>query len=125
MSNNDDFQENLINLLKLFKNRPNHLAKYLIENSALNKSFINKIIKSEKLNKMKDNKFIDTYLTDISQMDDFYSYFLDTIRTSNKSIEEITKEINEKMDELIRTEKFEEAARLRDYMIKKSIKRTK
>ena len=35
------------------------------------------------------------------------------------------KEVNDKMDELIKNEKFEEAAKLRDYMLKKSIKRIK
>jgi excinuclease UvrABC helicase subunit UvrB len=120
--NNEELNEILANFLKMFKNRPYHLAKYLIENSALNKPFLNKIIKSAKLN---NPKIQDVYLTSISEMDDFYSSILDPVKIGNKTLEEVTKEINDKMDELIKNEKFEEAAKLRDYMLKKSIKRIK
>jgi hypothetical protein len=119
--NNEELNEHLTNFLKMFKNRPYHLAKYLIDNSALNKSFINKIVKSGKL----EEKRPEVYLTDISEMEDYYSSILDPIKIGNKTVEEITKEINDKMDELIKNEKFEEAAKLRDYMNKKSIKRIK
>ena len=44
------FEKNLISFLKLFQNRPFHLAKYLLENNGLNDEFIDKITKSEKLN---------------------------------------------------------------------------
>ena len=118
MNNNEDFQNNLVAFLKLFKNRPYHLAKYLVDNSALSKNFIDKIMKSDKLEKS------DKYFSDISQMNDFYNSLLDT-KDLKKSIEEITKETNEKMDDLIKTEKFEDAARLRDYMNKHKIKRIK
>lgn len=118
MNNNEDFQNNLVMFLKLFKNRPYHLAKYLIDNLALSKNFVDKISKSDKLDKS------DKYFSDISQMNDFYSSLLDT-KDSKKSLEEITKEINDKMDNLIIDEKFEDAARLRDYMSKHKIKRIK
>ncbi len=39
----DRTQRNLITLLKLFKNRPYHLSKYLLDNSAFNKDFLRKI----------------------------------------------------------------------------------
>ena len=122
--NNEELNEHLANFLKIFKNRPYHLAKYLIDNSALNKPFINKLIKSAKLNNKEEEK-PQIYLTDISEMDDFYNSILDPVKIGNKSLEEITKEVNDKMDELIKNEKFEEAAKLRDYMNKKSIKRIK
>jgi protein-arginine kinase activator protein McsA len=111
---NEEFQNNLVNFLKLFKNRPYHLAKYLIDNSALTKDFYNKISKSDKL---ENNK----YFTDITEMNDFYNSILNV--KSKKSVEEITKEANIKMDELIKNENFEEAAKLRDYMTKNKIKR--
>ena len=50
---------------------------------------------------------------------------MDPIKIGNKTLEEVTKEVNDKMDELIKNERFEEAAKLRDYMLKKSIKRIK
>ena len=58
-------------------------------------------------------------------MEDYYSSILDPIKIGNKTVEEVTKELNDKMDEFIKNERFEEAAKLRDYMNKKSIKRIK
>lgn len=123
--NNEELNEHLANFLKMFKNRPYHLAKYLIDNSALNKSFINKIVKSGKLNTETPQITPEVPITDISEMEDYYNSILDPIKIGNKTVEEITKETNDKMDELIKNEKFEEAAKLRDYMNKKSIKRIK
>lgn len=116
--------ENIVIFLKLFKNNPNHLAKYLIENSALNRNFINKLSKSDMINKIKegiDNDEI--YFNDITQMEDYYNSLLES--TKDKNSEEICKELNNKLDGLIKDEKFEEASKLRDYMNKKSIKRIK
>lgn len=116
--------ENIIIFLKLFKNRPYHLAKYLIDNSAFNKSFINKINKSDMINKLKDDiTDDDIYFMDINQMDEYYNSLLES--TKNKNSEDICKELNIKLDELIIQENFEDATKLRDYMIKKSIKRLK
>jgi transcription elongation factor Elf1 len=123
--NNEELNEHLANFLKMFKNRPYHLAKYLIDNSALNKSFINKIVKSGKLNTETPQTTTEVPITDISEMEDYYNSILDPIKIGNKTVEEVTKETNDKMDELIKNEKFEEAAKLRDYMNKKSIKRIK
>jgi excinuclease UvrABC helicase subunit UvrB len=123
--NNEELNEHLANFLKMFKNRPYHLAKYLIDNSALNKSFLNKIVKSGKLNTETPQVTPEVPIKDISEMEDYYSSILDPIKIGNKTVEEITKETNDKMDELIKNEKFEEAAKLRDYMNKKSIKRIK
>jgi ABC-type glycerol-3-phosphate transport system substrate-binding protein len=123
--NNEELNEHLANFLKMFKNRPYHLAKYLIDNSALNKSFLNKIVKSGKLNTETPQITPEVPMTDISEMEDYYNSILDPIKIGNKTVEEITKETNDKMDELIKNEKFEEAAKLRDYMNKKSIKRIK
>lgn len=116
--------DNLIIFLKLFKNRPYHLAKYLTDNSALSKSFINKLNKSDILNKLKDEIEVDDiYFMDITQMDEYYNSLLES--TKNKNSDEICKELNGKLDDLINQEKFEEAAKLRDYMTKKAIKRLK
>ena len=43
----DQLYTNLVTILKLFKNRPYHLAKYLIENKAFDQKFINRIIESK------------------------------------------------------------------------------
>lgn len=131
MDRNEELNNSLVVLLKMFKNRPYHLAKYLVDNSALNNEFISKLIDSDKLKKLSndesDNKstVVPVYFLNISQMNDFYDSFLNDIKeiAKNKNSEEITKEINDRLDNLIRSEKFEEAARVRDYMVKKGINR--
>lgn len=128
--NNDDVNKKIVTLLKLFKNRPYHLAKYLIENNAFSKTFLTKISKSTKLSEIslndeKLNKYLSYNFNDIQHMESFYSSLLDEIKeiSMNKSKTEISKKLNEKLDYLIKEEKFEEAAKLRDYMQKNSIKR--
>jgi hypothetical protein len=63
----DEFRKNLVNFFKLF-DRPYHLVNYLIDNFAFNKSFINKILMSDKL---KSFKAPETYFYDIAEMEDF------------------------------------------------------
>jgi hypothetical protein len=129
MEKNEELYKNLVSLLKLFKNRPYHLAKYLIDNSAFNKTFVNKVLKSEKLNEFSEDKIesINTsvYFVNISQMEDFYNSLLDEMKTISmtKNSEEISNELNSRLNELIKNEKYEEAAKIRDYMLKNRIKR--
>lgn len=131
---NEEIYKNLVLLLKMFKNRPYHLAKYLVENSALTDDFINKIKNSDKLKEISDEekndqKFlpapVPVYFVDISQMENFYNSLTDDIKSLSKenSIEKITKELNEKLDNCIKGEKYEDAARIRDYMNRNGIKR--
>ena len=129
MDNNEELYKNLVSLLKLFKNRPYHLAKYLIDNSAFSKTFVDKVLKSEKLNEFSEDKIesINTsvYFVNISQMEDFYNSLLDEMKTISmtKNSEEISNELNSRLNELIKNEKYEEAAKIRDYMLKNRIKR--
>lgn len=123
----DRTQRNLITLLKLFKNRPYHLSKYLLDNQAFNKDFLKKIDKSFKLNEL-SNKYsnldLDSF-NNLTQMDDFYNSLLDEMHEiilHDKSVD-ITKSLNERLDSLIRDEKYEEAAAIRDYMAHLGIKR--
>jgi cysteinyl-tRNA synthetase len=129
---NEELYRSLVILLKMFKNRPYHLAKYLVENSALTEDFIKKLKNSDKLKELNESEKteqkllpVPVYFVDISQMENFYNSFIDDIAqlSKEKSIEEITKDINNKLDELIKQEKYEEAARIRDYMNRNNIKR--
>jgi len=132
---NEELYRSLVILLKMFKNRPYHLAKYLVENSALTEDFIKKLKNSDKLKELNDGEKtseqkllpvpVPVYFVDISQMENFYNSFIDDIQqlSKEKSIEEITKELNIKLDDLIKQEKYEEAARVRDYMTRNNIKR--
>jgi hypothetical protein len=130
MDKNDELNKSLVVLLKMFKNRPYHLAKYLIDNSALNSDFIKKITNSDKLKKLSDDNqsdkpIVPVYFVNISQMNEFYDSFIDDIGqiSKEKSLEELTKDINQKLDNLIKDERFEEATRVRDYMVRNGIKR--
>jgi hypothetical protein len=132
---NEELYRSLVIMLKMFKNRPYHLAKYLVENSALTEDFIKKIKNSDKLKELNEDEKsseqkllpvpVPVYFVDISQMENFYNSFIDDIKqlSKEKSIEEITKNLNEKLDDLIKQEKYEEAARVRDYMNRNNIKR--
>lgn len=127
---NEELYRSLVILLKMFKNRPYHLAKYLVENSALTEDFIKKLKSSDKLKEISEGEQqkalpAPTYFVNISQMEDFYNSFIDDIKqlSKEKGIEEVTRELNNKLDKLIKLEKFEEAARVRDYMTRNNIKR--
>ena len=122
----DRTQRNLITLLKLFKNRPYHLSKYLLENAAFDKGFLRKIVKSFKLNELSSkcsNSDLESF-NNLNQMDDFYSSLLEEM---NEIVlhdrNNLTIVLNDRLDSLIRDEKYEEAAALRDYMLTLDIKR--
>jgi hypothetical protein len=123
---NEELYRSLVILLKMFKNRPYHLAKYLVENSALTEEFIRKLKNSDRLKELNEDEKsseqkllpvpVPVYFVDISQMENFYNSFVDDIQqlSKQKGIEEVTKELNKKLDELIIQEKYEVAARVRD-----------
>lgn len=127
MSRDENIQKNLITLMKIFKNRPYHLSKYLLDNSAFTDSFINKIKNSKRLSDLSnsDDQEYPSYFPNISQMEDFYNSLLDQVKelSTTKKNEELSKELNEKLIKLIENEKYEEAAALRDFMIKNQIKK--
>ena len=128
---NDNLYRNLVILLKMFKNRPYHLTKYLIENSALTSEFIKKVSENEKLADISDDEDDKVkqpiYFLDIGKMNDYYSSFTDEIKLLEKckTNEEIEEEFNSRIETLLIEEKYEDAARLRDYMKKNNIKRIK
>ena len=61
----------------------------------------------------------------LTQMDDFYNSLLEEMHEiviRDKSVD-LTKSLNERLDFLIKDEKYEEAAAIRDYMVQLGIKR--
>lgn len=125
---NEEIYKNLISLLKLFKNRPYHLAKYLVENSAFSKEFLDTLSKSPSLREISQETNegnLPVLFTDISKMNDYFNSLIDLKSNENKSVEELTQLLNSQLDEYIRNEKYEDAANLRDYMFSKGIKRKK
>jgi hypothetical protein len=127
--NNEQLYRNLIAILKLFKNRPYHLAKYLIENEAFNDRFISKLLESDKLNEIgqEESKALvkAVYFVDISQMTDYFNSLTEEdFKSKKKSINNLTPEqLNQKLEQYLKEERYEDAIRIRDYMVKHNIKR--
>lgn len=123
---NEDLYRNLVILLKMFKNRPYHLSKYLIDNEAFTKEFMKKIAENGKLADLgqEEKPKGPVYFLDIGKMNDYYASLSDAnMPKSTHSPEEVEAYLNAKLDSLIDEEKYEDAARLRDYMVKNKIKR--
>jgi hypothetical protein len=123
---NEELYRNLVIFLKMFKNRPYHLAKQLIENDALTKDFIKKISDNPKLGEVVDDRSDDSrlpviYFADINKMNEYYNSL--TEESSGKKPEDFERELNERLEQLIYDERYEDAARLRDYMTRNKIKR--
>lgn len=127
MENEDELYHNLVTLLRTFKNRPYHLAKYLIENSALNSEFKKNILNSDKIKELQDkieqegSNLPAIQFNDIGSMKDYFNSLSQL--SEKEDTKELTKELNQKMIDLLKEENYEEAAKLRDYMIRKNIKR--
>jgi ribosomal silencing factor RsfS len=126
----DELYNNLVILIKMFDNKPYTLAKYLLDNNALTDTFIKSIMNSEMLKKINDSNKLDDllnddiYFIDITEVKNFYNSFFNIEELSNeKNIEDITKKYNEKLNELVANEKYEEAAKVYNYMLKNKIKK--
>jgi excinuclease UvrABC helicase subunit UvrB len=119
MNEQDKTYRNLVKLLKLFQNRPNHLAKYLIDNVAFSDLFLKMVLESGKLNE--ETNTTTPSFKDIQEMKDFYNLFEES---SNKksSPKKILEDMKEKLDECLRLEKYEDAIRIRDYITKLTTK---
>jgi hypothetical protein len=113
----DKLYETLINVLKLFKNMPYHLAKYLIDNNALNDFYIRKLLNS-KFSGSKDVQF-----KDINHLNEYFNSILDDDIKKEKTSQEIAIELNQKLEILVKEEKYEEAIFIRDYMNRNNIPR--
>jgi dsDNA-specific endonuclease/ATPase MutS2 len=114
---------NLISLLKLFKNRPYHLSKYLLDNDAFTEDFLNKIKVSDRLSNISDTKY---FFKDINQMEEFFDSLIESNNynnSNNYNYSDLETSLNNKLKKLITEEKYEEAAVLRDFMINKNIKK--
>lgn len=127
---NDKVYRNLVLLLKMFKNRPNHLAKFLLDNNSFNKKFLDKIVSSVKLNEL-DQKELDKIaeefenqtLYDISEINEHYQSIIINEKNNKQSTEQLEKELNDRLIKALSEERYEDAVRIRDYMTKHNIKK--
>jgi excinuclease UvrABC helicase subunit UvrB len=117
----------LNNLFKLFKNRPNYLTRFLLDANAFNDSFLMKIKNNSKLSEDFNESELNNYFNSIEDMKDYYSSFVNELdlNKKRKSKEQILEELTIKIKEAIDNENYEEAARIRDYMIRNNLKKNK
>jgi len=114
--------ENLVNLLKVFKNRPHHLAKYLSDNDAFSDSFLDKL-NNNKLSNISEDDTPDSFV-DINHMNEYFNSLIDgTNFEEKKSFEKVVIDINFKLNKCLKEERYEEAVNIRNYMEKNNIPR--
>ena len=109
----------LINLFKLFKNRPNHLARFLLDNDALNDKFLNRVKNNINLSDDIQESDLNKSFDSIEDMKDHFSLFINDVEISKKkkTREELIEELTLKIKDAVDNEDYEEAARVRDYII--------
>jgi len=113
-------KSNLLKLLILFKNRPHHLHKYLIENNALTDDFLKRTNMSSKIRNLQLP--IELNFPNIDKMQDFFDS-LNVIDDKNETTQEKEIKWNTKLSEAINNEDYEAASRIRDYMKKHNLKK--
>ncbi len=122
----DKNYKNLLTLLKIFKNRPNHLSRFLLENNALTEDFLSKIEESEKLSNVNPSKIGDDnfYFSNISEMKSYYASLVEDLDSlkSKKDVESLKMDLLEMINNALLDENYEEAARIRDFMIHNKLK---
>lgn len=113
--------KNLSSIINIFKGKPNQLAKYLIDSGAITDDFLNKINNKEIKQENKKTELI--IFNDFNDVKDYYNDLINDILSQNEDISLLQIELNDKLDELIKLEKYEEAIEVRDYMNKNGFKR--
>jgi hypothetical protein len=115
--NKKSHQRKLSKFLSFFINRPNHLAKYLLDNESLNKEFLDKISAVE-LPESTDPKIVNLYFSDINQMNIFFKNLLNKDKYPDINGETLLEELEKELQNCIMEERYEDAIRIRDYLRK-------
>jgi protein-arginine kinase activator protein McsA len=121
------YEKNLVCFLRLFQNRPFHLAKYLSDNNCFKEEFIKNISDSKRLSDLSQKyelgEIPNIYFVNFKEMIKFFENISNNYTVEGFDNEKINEELNSKLDDLIKTEKYEEAIKIRDFMIQNNIKR--
>lgn len=135
----EKIKNNLIILLKLFKNKPQYLIKFFLNNNAFTEQFLTKVFNSNELNKLKntekedleDSEDIFSELPHFKSINDMNKYFMNIINTPcdikedniyEKINKDLEKNLKKQLRESIKSEDYEKAAELRDRMEDLNIK---
>lgn len=137
----NEIKDNLIILLKLFKDKPQYLIKFFLEHNSFTEEFLTKVFNSIELNRIRTDNYSenDKCLNDIfSEIPHFKSiksmndYFNAIILNEKKNLKkeniyeklnkDLEKSLYDQLEESIKNENFEEASIIRDRMIELNIK---
>jgi hypothetical protein len=113
--------KNLATIINIFKGKPNQLAKYLIDSGAITDDFLKKIDNKEVSQNNSKGEII--VFSDFNSVKEHYVDLVSEILSENEDTALLEIELNDKLDELIKLEKYEEAIELRDYMNDNNFKR--
>jgi protein-arginine kinase activator protein McsA len=121
MKNNS---ENLVNFFKLFKNRPHHLTRFLLDQDALTDKFLKKINNNQRLTEIERFDTNESF-NSIDEMKDHFSLYINDveINSKKKTKEEVIDELTQRIKDAVDNENYEEAAKIRDYMIRNNLKK--
>ncbi len=105
------FNRNFVTIIKIFNKHPNMLLNFFNKNEAFTDSFKKKLSRTIIKNK--------PHFTDLDKMLEYYLRLLDI--QENDSIDKALL-WNNKLYKAITEQRFEDAAKIRDYMLKKGYK---
>lgn len=114
--NDNRFKINFIRLFKIFNKYPYMFVSFLIRNDAFKDSFKKKLLTS----KIKQKE----HFVDMEKMLDYYVSILDNeqFNMEDQSASDKEKHWNNRLSKAISEQRFEDAAKIRDFMILKSYK---
>lgn len=111
--------DKLFNFFNMFGDKKHLMIKYMLDNNIFSEVFIESILNNSNFNDSVD-------VPNFNRIEDifpFYNTLLDDFDNSGDTPEDISYNLNNKLDEYISNDMFEEAIRLRDYMKKNNIDR--
>ena len=112
---NDFNYRKLYKFLKFFINRPNHLAKYLLDHNALKREFLDKISSENDMEQL-EKQISSVYFTDIDNMNAFFDSLTNSTDQNTYSNKDLIKELENELKQSIVDERYEDAIRIRDYL---------
>lgn len=111
--------DKLFNFFNMFGDKKHLMIKYMLDNNIFSEVFIESILNNSNFNDSVD-------VPNFNRIEDifpFYNTLLDDFDNSGDTPEDISYNLNNKLDEYISKDMFKEAIRLRDYMKKNNIDR--
>jgi cysteinyl-tRNA synthetase len=127
--NKDHLRKNLVALFKMFKDKPESLAKYFSEYNALNDEFKDRIINNDKLTEFSNENPETPYFTNVQEMKEYYQQFFMKETEQKTGSESLVLKVGNdieslttQLDAAISDENYELADRIHNYMKKLNIK---